>query len=214
MFKSQNNESEIVINYFNYILDNNIKTVLSIGENDGITFSNSYDLIERGWRAILLEPSPKAFEKLSDLYKNNSLVSCLNYGIALENGFLPFSESGSFNHNGDDVALYSSLIDSEKDRWGDKVSFNKVEAKFLTFESFLNELEKDIQFDYITIDAEGYDYNILSQIDLKKIGCNCLCIEHNGVLDLLNKYINYANLYGLVEYSRNAENIIFISKFN
>jgi FkbM family methyltransferase len=212
MFKSQNNESELVLNYFNTNYPNRTNTVLSIGENDGITFSNSYDLIERGWNAYLLEPSPKAFSKLKELHKNNDLVKCLNYGIASESGFFPFLESGSFNHNGDDIALYSSLIESEQDRWGDKVAFNKVEAKFLTFEDFLNECLHHVEFDYITIDAEGYDFNILSQINLKALGCKCLCIEHNGVVDLLDKYINYASLHGLFEYSRNAENIIFISK--
>jgi len=212
MFKSQNNESELVLNYFNTYFPNRTNTVLSIGENDGITFSNSYDLIERGWNAYLLEPSPKAFAKLKELHKHNDLVRCLNYGIASESGIFPFSESGSFNHTGDDVALYSSLIKSEQDRWGDKVAFNKVEAKFLTFEAFLDECLHHVEFDYITIDAEGYDYNILSQINLKALGCKCLCIEHNGVVDLLDKYINYVSLHGLFEYNRNAENIIFTCK--
>lgn len=214
MYKSQNNETELVINYFS---DKHWdKSVLSIGENDGITFSNSYDLIQNGWIGYLVEPSPKAFEKLKKLYENNEKVSLFNFGIANETGKFKFNESGSYNHTGEDVALLSSLIDSEMDRWGDSVNFEVVEAEFKTFDDFIKDdvinpkNTKNPVFDYISIDAEGYDYDILKQIDLNKFSCKCVCIEHNGKPHLIELYKNYCRSFNMFEISFNPENIIFV----
>jgi FkbM family methyltransferase len=206
--KSQNDESSVVMSFF-ASLPAKQRCVLSIGENDGITFSNSYDLIMCGWKGVLIEPSPKAYSLLKEVHKENPNVISLNYGIANETGDFAFNESGSYKHTGNDVALLSSLIDGEMDRWGDDVAFEKVLAKFKTFEDFLKDVP-DQHFDYISIDAEGYDYEILKQIDLNKVGCQCLCIEYNGKSDLWNLYDNYAKNYGMKMISQNPENLIFV----
>lgn len=204
----QNNETQVVGSYFsNYPSEK--RCVLSIGENDGITFSNSYDLIQQGWEAILIEPSPKAFERLSKLHSDNPSVLAFNYGIANETGEFDFNESSGYKQ-GSDVALVSTLIDSEMTRWLGDVEFQKITAKFKTFEDFISEVpEEKRKFDFISIDAEGYDYEILKQIDLDKYGCKCLCIEYNGKSDLWNLYETYASKYGMKMISQNPENLIF-----
>jgi len=208
--KSQNNESAIALDYFNRFHPDMPKTVLSIGENDGVTFSNSYDLIEAGWHGVLLEPSDKAFAKLSELYKDNDRVMCFHTGIAAITGKFKFKESGSYE-NGSDVALYSTLVPSETERWKGKVEFEDTEAMFMDWQYFNSHYSDELPktFDYITIDAEGYDLIILEQINLAAFGCKLLCIEHNGNADLIAKYTAYAEHFGLKEFSINAENIIF-----
>lgn len=204
----QNNEIQVVGSYFsNLNLSVDELCVLSIGENDGITFSNSYDLIQQGWKAVLLEPSPKAFARMSKLHENNSNVICLNYGIANESGEFGFNESSGYKQ-GSDVALVSTLIDSEMDRWLGDVSFEKITAKFKTFQDFIKEVPNKC-FDFISIDAEGYDYEILKQINLDIYGCKCLCIEYNGKSDLWTLYESYAKQFGMKLISQNPENLIF-----
>jgi hypothetical protein len=68
---------------------------------------------------------------------------------------------------------------------------------------------EDEKFSYITIDAEGYDWDILKQIDLAKYEVQMLCIEWNGDTELAEKYTQYCNQFGLSELHRNAENMIF-----
>ncbi len=63
MYYTQNNEEQIFIDYFKNQNPSEL-CVLDIGANDGKTFSNSLRLIELGWSAILIEPSPK--EKLTN----------------------------------------------------------------------------------------------------------------------------------------------------
>jgi FkbM family methyltransferase len=205
---SQNHEDDIVLNFFQNIESN--KTVLDIGANDGKTFSNSLLLIENGWKAHLIEPS-SSYKQLMDFHKDNDKVLIYPIGIGLENGSLDFYESGSFN--GDDLNLVSCVKPNEMDRWQGVVQFNKTKAIFNTFDVYLesNKLQNEV-FDFISIDVEGHDWDVLQQIDLKKHDCKLLCIEWNTKDELANLFIEQAGAFGLYEINRNAENIIFAKR--
>ena len=56
------------------------------------------------------------------------------------------------------------------------------------------------------IDAEGYDLSILKQMDLKELGCKCLCIEHNG--HQYNDMIRELRRYNYKTLLVNNENLI------
>ncbi|WP_342333239.1 FkbM family methyltransferase [Pedobacter sp. FW305-3-2-15-E-R2A2] len=202
-YKSQNNETEIVLKYFN----GRKGTVLEIGANDGITFSNSYDLIQRGWSAILVEPS-SVFEDLKNLYRNHPQVSLQNIAIGTEEGRLKFYESGAHIKDGVDRALVSTAVEEELEKRKD-VDFRVTEVPVTTFESFRKDYAQT-NFDYISIDVEGMDLQVLSQIDLNEVGCDCLCIEYNMNTQLANQFILYCRQFGLKEHYVNLENIIFV----
>jgi hypothetical protein len=109
-----------------------------------------------------------------------------------------------------DVALLSSVPSRLTERWRNSVDFKESKAMFYTFADFekyfVMEGEK---FPYISIDAEGYDWEILKQIDLKKYGVEMLCIEWNGIEQLAYNYTHYCTPFGLTELRRNEENMIF-----
>lgn len=200
---SQSNEEQIIKQYFG----DSIGTLLDIGANDGVTFSNSRGLIEQGWTAHLVEPSPKAYALLSSLYGDVENVYCHACAIMEDNGIFTLYESGAHVPHGTDVALVSTVNISDTKRWA-KVTFDEVEVAGLTFESFKN-IQEITHADFISIDAEGNDYCILSQINLSSIGCKCLCIEWNSKPELAKLYVDYCTKYGLREIHRNAENIIY-----
>jgi FkbM family methyltransferase len=200
--KSQNNEAQIVANYFG-----NFKgTVLDIGANDGQTFSNSYDLIKSGWSGVLIEPG-SVFTQLQELHKDNKAVTCYQLAIADKEQMLTFYESGAHVKNGTDSGLVSTLDYNETIRWRNNgVEFTERKVQAVPF-SWVYKWHK--QFDFITIDAESNDWIILQQINLSNVGCKCICIEWNGIhsLDLL--YSEYMSKFKLREISRNRENIIY-----
>ena len=207
---TQNNEEELVKAYF---ADQNPKSLclLDIGANDGETFSNSRQLILDGWKAVLIEPSPRAFQKLKKLYPRNPNVKLKELAIFDKTGEVTFHESGSWNEDESDVALLSSVKESELKRWGDRVSFTETKVKSFTFHDFIEkENLSETKFDFISIDAEGVDWEILSQIDLTKFGCKCVCVEWNGIPDLYTKMKEYCEKHDMREYSKNPENLIFI----
>jgi FkbM family methyltransferase len=206
MYYTQNNEEQIFLDYFKN--DNPADLcLLDIGANDGKTFSNSLRLIENGWSAILLEPSPKAFQKLSNLHNSNLKVTCYPLAISNTNGKVILRESSSLITQ-DDIALVSSLKQEETFKWmQSNVRFQEVEVMSMDFPSFYDVCPKK-KFDLISIDVEGFDYDVLSQIDLNLVGCKCLCVEFNGK----NKdiFVNYVQKFGLKLISENPENLIFV----
>lgn len=202
---SQNNEEKLIVDYFSS-QDPKTLAVLDIGANDGKTFSNSLKVIELGWTAYLVEPSPKAFKKLSELHAGNERVKCCNYAISKESGFLELHESSSLITQ-DDVALVSSLIESETTKWKESnIGFEKVRVEAKTFTNFLWDVNHQ-RFDLINIDVEGVDYDVLTQIPLTAVDCQMLIIEFNGKEE--EKYVDYCKNFGMRLVSKNPENLIF-----
>lgn len=204
---SQNNEEEIIMGYFG----DRTGRLLDIGANDGITFSNSAKLLELGWCGVLLEPSTIAHERLTARYAGRPDILTAKAGIADFTGDATLHESGSWQHTGPDQGLFSCIDPKEKERWGNTVAWSPAIAKFYTFDDFLKFMDsKNIRkFEFITIDAEGYDWKILQQMDLAQLGCQCLCIEYNSHATVAQLYQEYAGQFGMHQLSINAENIIF-----
>ena len=198
---AQNKEDLFVLDYFGDYKG----TLLSIGENDGITFSNSRLLIENGWKAHLWEPG-SIFEELLKLYKGKPGINYHHIGIGEKEEMVTFWESGPHIPNGMDRGLVSTTNFEETKRWPN-VEFTKKTIELVSFHRAYEIMGKP-QLDFISIDAESYDWTILKQIDLQAAGCKVLCIEWNGDRDLLKLFTDYCKGFkiGLI----NAENIIYI----
>lgn len=204
MYKSQNNETKIAIDYFK----GRIGTMLDIGANNGTDLSNSYDLIQMGWSCICVEPS-SVFKELKELHGGNKKVSLHNVAIGETNGKLKFFESGAHVPNGTDKALVSTAVPQEMGRWKD-VDFEEVEVDVMTFNDFmLNNQHDSKKIDYISLDVEGMEWAILQQINLGLYDVDLLCIEFNGNKQFGRTFRTYCANFGLKEIHRNAENIIF-----
>lgn len=199
---SQNDEDQILRNQFEGKKEQ--FTILSLGENDGKTLSNSLALIEEGQNAVLIEPSKEAFKKLKQLHKGNKKVKCYNYGIAEETKEYTFYESGTHLNTGDTALL--STIDFEETKRQNKEEFIETKINCKTFKDFYNE-SKFKTFDVISIDIEGADYQVLTQINLEEVGCKMLVIEFNGKEK--EKYIDYCKQFDLNLIHSNYENLIF-----
>jgi FkbM family methyltransferase len=163
---SQNKEQDYIVNYF----AGTTGKLLDIGANDGRTFSNSLALIEQGWTAVLVEPSPSAFEKLTKLHEDNLWVLRYNVAIGTKRGTTWLHDMGEHVGNGD-TSLLATTVESEKDRWIG-TEFKKVKVKVIPYADIAD------NYDFITIDAEGMDLAILKQIDLTHT--KMLCIEWNN----------------------------------
>lgn len=199
---SQNKEEQVILNYFGSFKG----TLLDAGANDGVTFSNSRQLLLNGWGGHLFEPS-SVFGSLIALYGGNDKVKIYNTGIGAETNFKTLHESGSHVINGNDKGLVSTFIPSELTRW-EGVEFtqkNIIISSFLDWYVYNNKPA----LDFITIDIEGMDWELLQAIDLAAVGCKCLCIEWNSRRDLERLFTQYCAKHNMVEIHRNSENLIF-----
>ncbi len=194
---SQNNEQDIILQYFG----NRKGFFLDIGANDGITLSNTYALQLQEWKGVLIEPSEEAFNRI----KASNGVQKFNVAIGTEDGHCTFHEMG--NHlNAGDVSLLSTIKKTELKRWPG-VEFKERMTEVWTYKTLLKHSPLKF-FDFISIDAEGVDYEILEQIDLKYT--DMVCIEHNSNADLfqlIKEYCNNAGLYKCL--LNNLENVIW-----
>lgn len=183
---SQNNEQKHILEFFN----GKKGTLLSIGENDGQTYSNAYALIQLGWCASLVEPSRKSFEKLFRLHRYNKNVMCLCFAIGNKDGIVDFFESGSHFSDKSDFSLLSSLKKDETDKWKN-VNFESKQTEVHKYKTIFG----NYKFDFITIDAEGMDIDILKQIDLSNT--QLLCIEWNSKEEIKKEILEYTSKFGM-----------------
>lgn len=193
---SQNNEQDVIGKYF---LEPGV--FLDIGANDGVTLSNTYSLQLAGWRGVLIEPSESAFQKIP----YNELVIAFRVAIGTNDGNCDFYEMGEHLNRGDS-SLLSTIKRSEMNRWR-RVNFQKKTVEVWTYKKLV-EKSPYKSFDFISIDAEGMDFEILQQINLAQT--RMVCIEHNGDRALFQSIKDYCEKSGLKSMLlNNSENVIW-----
>ena len=195
---SQNDEERVILDYFGDFKG----TFLDLGANDGLTLSNTYALAERGWMGVLVEPSPMAFGALAYNYANTRFIV---YQLALGkyNGVFPFYESGTLLNQGD-AALVSTLNKSNKNKFEKVVDYHEVEVECMTWDKFIIECPVK-HFDFISMDIEGSELDVLPLMDLSKT--RLLCIEHNSKDHLRKQYEKYLSGFSLIHIT--SENLIY-----
>jgi FkbM family methyltransferase len=153
--------------------------VLEIGAYHPTVFSNSRALIERGWEAVLVEPSPKCFKFLSDFYENDDKVQTVQIAIGSKNGKLVFYDSGGANATGH-IRHYN--------RWKDiQLDYEETLVDCVTWRTFYNSFPG--VYEFISIDCEGMDWEVLQQIDLDETGTDLVCIEYGWNTKEIKEYL-------------------------
>src|SRR3990167_10307798 len=113
---SQKKEDNLIWNYFK---DKPPGNLLDIGANDGRLFSNSLWLIEHDWGGVMIEPSPRAFDRLLNTHGTNPKIQMFNYAITDYDGAIKFYDSGSVKVTGRpfNLALVSTIHSDYTPHW-------------------------------------------------------------------------------------------------
>ena len=145
---------------------------VEIGAYDGIALSNTYAFEKIGWKGICCEPLPSRF---SDLCRNRT-AHCCNQAVYHTTGL-----SVSFDIEGDAGMLsgISSNIDCHKH----VVNKNKKVVTMLTISlnDLLERFEAPPFIEYLSLDTEGSEYEILKTLDFNKWQFGIIDVEHNHV---------------------------------
>lgn len=169
---SQYGEQEILLSHFENISSG---TLVDIGAADGITNSNSKKLIELGWKAFLIEPGKKNYEKLVNLHSNNQNVKLFRIGLGDEN-----IKNSIFYTDKNDEYEQISTFSKEQYIWCEdyfKCDFVKDEVDLVSSNDFFEE-NNLFHVNFISIDAEGYDSKIIKNLNLEKIKIDLICVEN------------------------------------
>jgi FkbM family methyltransferase len=191
---SQNMEQDYILAHFK----DKKGTFLDLGAYDGKDLSNTRALMELGWDGICFEPNPDIFEKLAENCMQFKNVLCYEMAVGELDGTFQMQMNDTY---------YSTLKESEVERWKTTdFKFSSVDVEVIRFDTFM--LTSPYKtFNFITVDCEGVDYEVLTQIDLDAVGCEMVCVETNG--KETQKYIDYINKFnGFRVVHINAENLI------
>jgi FkbM family methyltransferase len=147
---------------------------VDIGANNGVLISNTF-LLEKtyNWRGICVEPIPDVY---SQLVNNRSDSICCQAAV--------YSES---NKDVDfDIAMVSSMlsgISSMIDHHIEKVANNKktISVKTISLNDLLDINKAPSFIEYLSVDTEGSEYEILKTFDFTKYTFGVIDVEHNWV---------------------------------
>lgn len=157
---------------------------VDIGAHDGISLSNTKKLEELGWDGVCIEPNPKKFE---ELVKNRK---CLCYDVAFsnKNKILDFLCIEGYSE------MLSGIIDNydfrHLQRIDNEIQYYGGEKKIIKVLSakFSDVIEQEY-IDYVSIDVEGSELDILRSINFDKHDIKCLSIENAYNSDELNTFL-------------------------
>lgn len=138
------------------------KIVIDVGANDGFYGSNSYPFIARGWRAVLVEPDPRAFEPLSRRFNGHPHVECRQAACGARKGILPL-------HLGQDSSHSSLGIGSDpKASAIGPQSGETVDVSVEPLADILDAAGIPARYGVLSIDTEGHDLNVLIGAGLER----------------------------------------------
>jgi FkbM family methyltransferase len=163
---------------------------LEFGAYDGVIFSNTY-LLEKffGWNGILIDPIPQHFKRME-----------LNRKCKLVHGAITAEQQ--------DNVLIEELAASDLSKFVKKRKiFKKIhKVKAFTLSQVMNQYLTSDEIDFLSIDTEGHELEILKSIDLNRYKIKAVCVEHNfreGSEEMVKYMVNngYEHLYS--EHSKN-----------
>jgi FkbM family methyltransferase len=145
---------------------------IEVGASDGIELSNTFLLETKyKWKGICCEPIPIRFEKL---VKNRPNSVCFNYAIYNQSGLnLTFTIANTF----DLLSGLSQHITAHKTQ----VNSNKTDitVNTLTLTDVLDKANAPEFIEYMSLDTEGSELEILKSFDFSKYTFGLIDVEHN-----------------------------------
>ena len=139
------------------------RVFVDVGASDGFYGSNAFPFVARGWRAVLIEPHPVAFEKLRKLHMDKSKVICLNLACGDRSGELPLWFAAD-DPDGSRASLCTDPRRAARRMPGDVHKVVRVER----LDAVLAAQAVPREFGILSIDTEGMDYEVLFGLDLEQ----------------------------------------------
>lgn len=168
--------------------------LVDVGAADGRDNSNSYMLLlHPNWKGVLIEPEPVQMAELAQFYQGRSGITLVQQAVAREEK---------------DVQLFCCRqVSTLKTEWRDrciqvhKVDYKEVRVHARPLFSILDEAQVPKEFDFLSIDCEGMDREVLDTLWEGGYKPRLFCIEAKGMPPPAG-YREYAQTSGNVFYER------------
>ncbi|NJO89542.1 MAG: FkbM family methyltransferase [Chloroflexia bacterium] len=153
---------------------------MDIGAHDGITFSNTYIFEQLGWRGICIEPNPAIFPQL----KKNRYCEVSDKAICEIDGSVNFIQVGHPGGKGEYTEMLSGIANKYDIKHMSRVikesAQQGVQMKNLKIDGArFNSVVSEKNIDYLSIDVEGSELDIISVIPFDQYNIKVISIENN-----------------------------------
>ena len=180
---------------------------VELGANDGVSYSNTlYFEKNKDWRGVLIEPIPHNYLNCLENRSKNNLIFCgACVSFEYKNRFVEIAYSN----------MMSSAIDVESDIFDPRVhaesgqvflsGYNKAftfGAIAITLNELLLKSHAPTSIDFLSLDVEGAEIEVLKGVDHSSFRFKYMCIECRDILKLTNylKPLGYEIIEKLSDY--------------
>ena len=173
---------------------------VEVGALDGFGASNTWFFeMERNWSGLLIEPNPVEFNKRNQHPRPNSIFeNCAISDVEMDINFL--SIEGPCNVLSGIMEFYNSQhlerIDRELEMYsnhpeGHELYSRKeqIPMKAVRLESLFSK-HNITKIDFISIDVEGAELQVLNSINFDKVDINVFMIENNYGLEKETEFLS------------------------
>ncbi len=150
---------------------------IEVGANDGIK-SNSY-MLEKdcGWNGICIEPNPEIYK----LLVSNRQCKCYNLGVYSSENNMEFWKINGYSEmlSGFEASycpIHRARVLREVSEKGQTIE--KIQVQSRKLQSIMDENNIN-RVDYLSIDTEGSEIEILKSIDYNKSDIEVISLEEN-----------------------------------
>lgn len=178
---------------------------VDIGAHDGVSINNSYLFERLGWNGFCVEANPKTFEEL----KKNRKCDTYNLAIFSKNiGTTTLVASDSECSVLDTLEL--NLTQHHKDRLDELGQTKTFSVQTATFNEVMQNYPNIFHIDFMTLDVEGGEMEVLKGIDFDKYSFSVMTIEHNYTESKEEQIIDFLHTKGYRVLLQNAWDIMFV----
>ncbi|WP_095696690.1 FkbM family methyltransferase [Candidatus Planktophila versatilis] len=158
---------------------------VELGANDGITQSNTKHFeLYKGWRGVLIEPSPKQFKKLKKFRKRKNHFfncACVAFGFPKNTIDMMYSNLMSVALEGrNDILDRVQHAKSGEFHLEHEETFT-FQAQARTLQSILDECESPKIIDLLSLDVEGAELEVLAGVDFGGTNFRYIVIETRSI---------------------------------
>lgn len=157
---------------FGYFPEGYIGHAIEVGACDGIFFSNTYAFEQAGWVCLAIEPNPEWWGSLQKNRKNTQ-----PYAISDENGraVLQVFDIRQADHS----AVTGIKPDKRLVEGYGATKVIDVDVSTRTLDAAIAEAGIFPKIDYVSIDTEGSEIDVLRGFDLEKWKPKLVVVENN-----------------------------------
>lgn len=208
---SQSGEDTIISYIFNYLaIDINKIKYLDLGANHAKMMSNTYYFYQNGAKGVLVEANPSLIPELH-FYRHNDVI--LNNLVSTSSN----EELDFYILSGDGLSTPDKNQAEETCIINPTISIeNIVKIKAVTVDEIFEKYFGGIAPDFMSIDIEGYDLEIIKSIDFEKYRPLVIvveAIEYRPYLPInvkVTDVVEYLKSQDYAEYAFTGINSIFI----